>query len=24
LSDGVTRVPLADDGQVHKVRMILG
>ena len=24
LSEGVTRVPLADDGQVHKVRMILG
>jgi len=24
LSDGLTRVPLADDGQVHKVRMILG
>jgi cyclic beta-1,2-glucan synthetase len=24
LSDGVTRVPLADDGQVHKVRVILG
>jgi cyclic beta-1,2-glucan synthetase len=24
LSDGVTRVPLADDGQVHQVRVILG
>ncbi len=24
LTDGATRVPLADDGQVHTVRVILG